>query len=125
MSDATPTNPQGRYDSGTDAGPAQAAAATDQPRANPAGDPPRGREPRSEVLTLVCENCGKDYFFEDDPPPENMRCEKCGGTVFRSFHTTVGDEASDDFRDSTERDLDPDDAEGDVLPGDVMDLNNI
>jgi DNA-directed RNA polymerase subunit RPC12/RpoP len=125
MSDASPTNTQGRYDSGTDAGPAQAAGATDQPRANPAGDPPRGREPRSEVLTLVCENCGKDYFFEDEAAPEGMRCEKCGGTVFRSFHTTVGDEASDDFRDTTERDLDPDDAEGDVLPGDVMDLNNI
>ena len=125
MSDATPTDTQGRYDSGTDAGPAQGAATTDQPRADPAGDPPRGREPRGEVLTLVCENCGKDYFFEDEPPQPGMRCEKCGGTVFRSFYDNAGDEAADDFRDSTERDLDPDDAEGDVLPGDVMDLNNI
>ena len=125
MSDATPTNLQGRYDSGTDAGPAQFAGATDQPRANPAGDPPGGREPATEVLTLVCENCGKDYFFDDEPPPVDMKCEKCGSTVFRSFHTRVGDEAADDFRDTTERDLDPDDAEGDVLPGDVMDLNNI
>jgi DNA-directed RNA polymerase subunit RPC12/RpoP len=120
MSDATPTNPQGRPDSGSDAGPAPYAAATDPPRANPAG-----RETRTEVLTLVCENCGKDYFFDDDGPQPGMTCEKCGGTVFRSFHTVVGDEASDDFRDSTERDLDPDDAEGDVLPGDVMDLNNL
>jgi DNA-directed RNA polymerase subunit RPC12/RpoP len=119
MSDATPTNTQARSDSGTDAGPAQYAGATDQPRDNPAGDTP------TEVLTLVCENCGKDYFFEDEPPPADMKCEKCGGTVFRSFHTSVGDEAADDFRDSTERDLDPDDAEGDVLPGDVMDLNNL
>ena len=119
MSDPTPSSPQGRHDSGTDAGPAQYAGATDQPRANPAGDIP------TEVLTLVCEKCGKDYFFEDDEPPADMKCEKCGGTVFRSFHTSVGDEAADDFRDSTERDLDPDDAEGDVLPGDVMDLNNI
>jgi DNA-directed RNA polymerase subunit RPC12/RpoP len=125
MSDASPINQQGRYDSGTDAGPAQFAGATDQPRANPAGDPPRGREPRTEVLTLVCENCGKDYFFEDEQPEPGMACEKCGATVFRSFHTTVGDEASDDFRDTTERDLDPDDPEGDVLPGDVMDLNNL
>ena len=124
MSDGTPTNTQGRYDSGSDAGPAQYAGATDQPRDNPAGDPP-GREPTGEVLTLVCENCGKDYFFEEDAPEPGMKCEKCGGTVFRSFHTTMGDEASDDFRDSTERDLDPDDAEGDVMPGDVMDLNNI
>ncbi|HEY0019518.1 MAG TPA: hypothetical protein VGC13_24665 [Longimicrobium sp.] len=125
MSDASPTNEQGRYDSGTDAGPAQYAGATDEPRDNPAGDPPGGSEPRGQVLTLVCETCGKDYFFEDEQPEPGMACEKCGGTVFRSFHDSVGDEAADDFRDSTERDLDPDDAEGDVMPGDVMDLNNI
>ena len=100
--------------------------ATDEIRDNPA-DPgaPRGREPVQEVLTLICEKCGKDYFFEDEPPPEDMKCEKCGGTVFRSFDSSVGDEAADDFRDSTERDLDPDDAEGDTLPGDLMDLNNL
>ena len=125
MSDATPTDQQGRYDSGTDAGPAQYAGATDQPRDNPAGDPPGGSEPRGQVLTLVCETCGKDYFFDGTQPEPGMACEKCGGTVFRSFHDSVGDEAADDFRDSTERDLDPDDAEGDVMPGDVMDLNNI
>lgn len=122
MSDASPTNEQGRYDSGTDAGPAQYAGATDQPRDNPAGD---AGEPRGQVLTLVCETCGKDYFFDDEQPEPGMACTKCGGTVFRSFHETVGDEAADDFRDTTGRDLDPDDAEGDVMPGDVMDLNNI
>ena len=111
--------PEERYDSGSDAGPAQSAGADDQPRENPAGE--RG----GDVLTLVCETCGKDYFFEDEQPPEGMKCEKCGSTVFRAFHDRVGDEAADDFRDSTERDLDPDDAEGDVLPGDVMDLDNI
>jgi hypothetical protein len=111
--------PEERHDSGSDAGPAPSAGANDQPRDNPAG---RGA---GEVLTLVCETCGKDYFFEDEQPPEGMKCEKCGSTVFRSFHDHGGDEAADDFRDSTERDLDPDDAEGDVLPGDVMDLDNI
>jgi hypothetical protein len=109
MSDAIPSHTES----------ARTAGASDQPRDNPAGGG------RTEVLTLVCENCGKDYFFDDEPPPPGMTCEKCGGTVFRSFHTVSGDEASDDFRDSTERDTDPDDAEGDVLPGDVMDLNNI
>ncbi|HLL82147.1 MAG TPA: hypothetical protein VK420_05830 [Longimicrobium sp.] len=99
--------------------------ATENLRANPAGDPPRGREPRTEVLTLVCENCGKDYFFEDEQPRPGMTCEKCGASVFRSFHTSIGDEAADDFRDSTERDLDPDDPEGDVLPGDILDLNRL
>ena len=117
--------PDERYDSDSDAGPAQYKTATDQPRANPAGDPPRGREPRTEVLTLVCEQCGKDYFFEDEAPAPDMTCEKCGGTVFRAFHEVVGDEAADDFRDSTERDLDPDDPEGDVMPGDIMDLNRL
>ena len=105
MSDPTPTSAQ---------------SGADEPRDTPAAD-----APGTLVLTLVCENCGKDYFFDDEPPPAGMQCEKCGGTVFRSFHSSVGDEVSDDFRDSTERDTDPDDAEGDVLPGDVMDLNNI
>lgn len=111
--------PDERYDSDSDAGPAQFAGSQDEPRDNPADDAPAG------VLTLVCERCGKDYFFDDEPPPADLACEKCGGTVFRSFYDNVGDDASDDFRDSTDRDLRPDDAEGDVLPGDVMDLNNI
>lgn len=101
-----------------------ARAAEDQPRINPAQPGvPAGREPVAELLTLVCEQCGKDYFFDTEPPPSGMQCAKCGGTVFRAFNTSVGDEAADDFRDETERDLDPDDAEGDVLPGDIMDLN--
>lgn len=77
------------------------------------------------VLTMICEACGKDYFFEAEAPPATLTCEKCGGQVFRSFYDTPGDEAAADFRDSTERDLDPDDAEGDTLPGDLLDLNNL
>ena len=99
---------------------AAAKQSTESVRANPAGD-----EGRTSVLTLVCENCGKDYFFEDEQPEPGMTCEKCGASVFRSFYTEVGDEAADDFRDSTSRDLDPDDAEGDVLPGDIMDLDRL
>jgi hypothetical protein len=80
----------------------------------------------SGTLTLVCERCGKDYFFDAaEPPPAGLACEKCGGTVFRTFHDCVGDEAADDFRDSTERDTDPDDAEGEVMPGDLLDLNRL
>jgi hypothetical protein len=113
-----------RYDS-DDTTIVGAKDAAEQPRDNPAGEPLGGSEPSGTVLTLVCEKCGKDYFFDDDSPPPDMICGKCGGTVFRSFHETVGDEASDDFRDSTERDLDPDDPEGDVMPGDIMDLNRL
>jgi DNA-directed RNA polymerase subunit RPC12/RpoP len=118
--------PDEAYDSGSDAGPAQFKTATDQPRRNPAGDESEGTAgPVDSMLTLVCENCGKDYFFDDEPPPADLRCEKCGGTVFRSFYDSIGDEAADDFRDTTERDLDPDDPEGDVMPGDIMDLNRL
>jgi hypothetical protein len=115
---------QRRYDSGTDAGPAQGKGAAEPPRADPAGDPPRGQTAESRVTTLVCELCGKDYSFEDEGPPAGLKCEKCGSTVFRTFET-VGGEAADDFRDSTERDLDPDDPEGDTLPGDILDLNRL
>jgi len=79
--------------------------------------------PAEGVLTLVCLQCGKEVFFSDDAPPEGMSCEKCGGSVFREFFTAEGDEAADDFRDVTERDLDTDDPEGDTLPGDLIDLN--
>ena len=118
--------PDEAYDSDSDAGVVQAKTATEQPRRNPAGDETEGTAgPVDSMLTLVCENCGKDYFFDDEPPPPGLKCEKCGGTVFRSFYDSIGDEAADDFRDSTERDLDPDDPEGDVLPGDIMDLNRL
>jgi ribosomal protein S27AE len=87
----------------------------------------RGRhvEPPAEgMLTLVCFKCGKEYFFADGNPPEDMSCEKCGNTVFRSFFSAdPSDDSVRDFMDSTARDLDPDDAEGDSLPGDLIDLN--
>lgn len=108
-----------------DTGIVRAHDAHHQTRDNPAGDAEPGAGRTVEVLTLVCETCGKDYFFEDEAPPADISCEKCGSTVFRSFHSSVGDEASDDFRDSTERDTDPDDPEGDVMPGDIIDLNNL
>lgn len=76
------------------------------------------------VLTLVCVTCGQEYYFSDSQPPGEMTCEKCGNGVFREFFSPpAGDEAAEDFEDTTSRDLDPDDAEGDTLPGDVLDLN--
>ena len=81
-------------------------------------------EDSAGVLTLVCLKCGKEYYFADSGPPEGMLCEKCGNRVFRDFFTAAeGDEAAEDFTDSTARDMDTDDAEGDTLPGDVLDLN--
>ena len=76
------------------------------------------------VLTMVCLKCGTEYYFEGESPRGQVHCEKCGSDVFRSFYSPAeDDEVAQDFRDSTERDLDPDDAEGDTLPGDVLDLN--
>lgn len=84
-----------------------------------------GEAPAEGVLTLVCFKCGKEYYFGDEDPPSDLKCEKCGNEVFRSFFSAVGDETADDFEDSTARDLDPDDAEGDATQGDVMDLNRL
>lgn len=79
--------------------------------------------PAEGVLTLVCLKCGTEYYFDDADPPEGLTCEKCGGTVFRDFFTAErNDEASRDFDETTERDLDPDDAEGDANESDLMDL---
>jgi hypothetical protein len=79
--------------------------------------------PAEGVLTLVCFTCGREYHF-DEGPPDDLTCEKCGGTVFRSFFSAdPSDEVARDFADSTERDLDPDDPATDTMPGDVIDLN--
>jgi hypothetical protein len=76
------------------------------------------------VLTLVCLKCGTEYYFGRDEPPDSLQCEKCQNTVFRSFFThEAGDEAAVDFQDSTGRDMNSDDAEGETLPGDVLDLD--
>jgi DNA-directed RNA polymerase subunit RPC12/RpoP len=79
--------------------------------------------PAEGVLTQVCFTCGHEYHF-DSEPPDDLKCEKCGGTVFRSFFSPdPSDEAARDFADSTARDLDPDDPATDTMPGDVIDLN--
>lgn len=84
------------------------------------------RENESGVLVEICVECGREYTFEDEEPPEELKCEKCGGTVFRAyFEPAQESEAAADFRDSTERDLDPQDAEGDVTEGDLVDLDRL
>jgi hypothetical protein len=80
--------------------------------------------PAEGVLTLVCFTCGNQYHFDDGAPPEEMTCERCGGTVFRSFFSPESsDEVARDFEDSTARDMDTDDPATDTQPGDVLDLN--
>lgn len=94
---------------------------------NSPGRESRGRPaaPSEGVLTQVCETCGKEYFFDTEQPPGDLRCEKCGGVVFRSFFDVSRyDEVDADHRASTERDLAPNDDESDVTRADVLDLNN-
>ena len=53
-----------------------------------ANEGPRG------IVTMVCLTCGNERFF-DDAVPSSLKCDKCGGTVFRTFATpTEPDEAS-------------------------------
>ena len=78
------------------------------------------------VLVQVCLECGKEYMFEDSEPPEDLVCEKCGGTVFRSFYAaTREDDVAADFRETTERDTATDDPPTDVTRGDLQDLGNL
>jgi|DewCreStandDraft_2_1066082.scaffolds.fasta_scaffold01833_2 hypothetical protein len=78
------------------------------------------------IITLVCEACGQDYFFEETPP-DHLICSRCGGEVFRQFDAVEGsaDEAVDDFRASTEREV----GLGEATPGttatDLLDLEHL
>lgn len=78
-----------------------------------------------DILTLVCFKCGTEYYFSEEGPPAEMACEKCGNTVFRSFHSPADQQEDEDYEEATERDLRTDDPEGDALPGDLLDLNRI
>jgi DNA-directed RNA polymerase subunit RPC12/RpoP len=77
------------------------------------------------VLVLVCMTCGREYAFDAGAdPPADLKCEKCGNEVFRRFDdAAVPDEAQAEFQETTERDLGPDDPEGDVTRADLHDLN--
>lgn len=84
----------------------------------------RGRPAGGDVLLLVCMKCGTEYGFEDESPPDDLKCEKCGNEVFREFTDSVrADEARDSFEEETERDMDTDDAAGDATRQDLHDLN--
>lgn len=77
------------------------------------------------VLVQVCVECGKEYFYDDTPPSAEQKCERCGNTVFRSFFdVTEEDEVVADFRETTDRDITPEDPATEVSRGDLYDLNN-
>jgi DNA-directed RNA polymerase subunit RPC12/RpoP len=85
----------------------------------------RATDAAEGVLVQVCIECGREYMFEEDEPPAELRCEKCGNVVFRSFFSdTSPDEARQDFADATGRDLSPNDPEADMTASDLHDLGN-
>lgn len=88
--------------------------------------PGRTGPPAEGVLVQVCVECGREYTFDEDEPPDDLVCAKCGGRVFRSFFTpTSPDEVEEDYRSSTERDLATDDSPSDVTASDIRDLDHL
>lgn len=91
----------------------------EEQKAAPAGGLAEG------VLVQVCVECGKEYFFDDAPTPADLKCERCGNTVFRSFfEVTANDDVVADYEETVERDVATDDPATDVTRGDLYDLNS-
>lgn len=86
---------------------------------------PGGERDTDGVTLLVCLTCGREYEREGgEAPPKGLRCEKCGGEVFRQFDDSASpNEAQAEFRSETERDLATNDPAGEAEPGDLNDLN--
>ena len=75
------------------------------------------------LITLVCLTCGNEHFYDDSVPP-SVKCDKCGGTVFRQFATpTEPDEAAITQLQEQARSIALDDDSPDTMPGDVRDLD--
>jgi DNA-directed RNA polymerase subunit RPC12/RpoP len=84
-----------------------------------------GEERDEGALVQVCIECGKEYTFVGGDAPDDLKCEKCGNQVFRSFFAGGDDEVARDFAESTERDVRTDDPATDVTRGDLSDLKNL
>jgi len=72
----------------------------------------------------VCLTCGNERHF-DDAVPSSLKCEKCGGTVFRTFDTpTEPDEASLSQLEEQSRSMSYGDPSPDTSAGDLLDLDH-
>lgn len=75
------------------------------------------------LITLVCLTCGNELYF-DKAVPDAVTCEKCGGTVFRSFATpTQPDDAAIAAAEEQARSISYGDSSPDTDVGDVRDLD--
>jgi DNA-directed RNA polymerase subunit RPC12/RpoP len=75
------------------------------------------------LVTLVCLTCGNEHFY-DHSVPSSVKCEKCGGTVFRQYATpTEPDEATIAQLEEQARSIALDDESLQTAPDDVRDLD--
>ena len=76
------------------------------------------------VVSLVCLTCGNENHYDQAVPP-SLKCQKCGGTVFRQFATpTEPDDATIDALEVQARSIALDDDSPDTAPDDVRDLDS-
>lgn len=76
------------------------------------------------LITLVCITCGSEHFY-DQAVPSSLKCERCGGTVFRQFATpTEPDEAAIAQLEEQARSMALDDESPEMTADDVRDLDS-
>ena len=76
------------------------------------------------IVTMVCLTCGNERHF-DDAVPSSLKCEKCGGTVFRTFATpTEPDEATISQLEEQARSVSYGDASPSTSRDELRDLDN-
>ena len=77
----------------------------------------------SGLVTLVCITCGREQFHSHSVPQSTI-CDKCGGTVFRTFATpTDPDDATIAALEEQARSISYGDPSPDSTRGDVRDLD--
>jgi hypothetical protein len=77
----------------------------------------------SGLVTLVCITCGREQFHSHSVP-QSTTCDKCGGTVFRTFATpTDPDDATIAALEEQARSISYGDPSPDSTRGDVRDLD--
>ena len=76
------------------------------------------------LITLVCITCGREQFHTHDVPQSTV-CDKCGGTVFRTFATpTEPDDASIAALEEQTRSYGYGDPSPESTRGDLRDLDS-